>query len=336
MSKTRAYTSQFGNEQVTAQLVGKDRNERYGGRPTGKTYYSTHRPGQRKAVKHVMKDSWFFAYIESGDSDTASDGESLNHILFKEALRIVEKTKLILSRSVEGKPTWWCEVPVTITHAETEKAIARQAGSPFHADVYWQFSAEHWLATKWEKKLYLEVFDTHYVEADKQIELRALELPVIEVDIPEVFIYRVRDEDTDDEKEEAHRQRIKRTLEGENGFLRAKVLSNPSTKEFLRGLVSARDKRIEALYATNAQITKQLADSVVAEKSAVSASIRLKEQAETSYASLQATRADAKSSKKQSDDRIAELMRQRKVLRWCCGALAAGFAIAVLIGVLLL
>lgn len=135
MTKKRAYTSQHGKQMVSAAQIGKRRNLEFNGQPTGETYFSTHYAGKHRPVKHVMKGSWFFAYIEGGDRDSAAEGgESLQHILFKEALCSLEHVTLSLYVPTTGSPKKWCVAPIRVTHAEPEKYISRVAGD--RADVY--------------------------------------------------------------------------------------------------------------------------------------------------------------------------------------------------------
>ncbi len=138
MTKKRAYTSKTGNQTVTAQAVLKERNRFYGGAPTGKSYYSMHPAGERKDVVHVRKGSGYFAY-KRGDAGHggAAEGESLNHILFKEALCSVSHTKLVLYRQTPGAPALWRrKVPITVQAARAEEPVPRRDGPPYRADVY--------------------------------------------------------------------------------------------------------------------------------------------------------------------------------------------------------
>jgi hypothetical protein len=50
VTKSWAYTTEFGFERITAWAITQER-KKYGGQPLGKTYWSTHRPGQRKRLK---------------------------------------------------------------------------------------------------------------------------------------------------------------------------------------------------------------------------------------------------------------------------------------------
>jgi hypothetical protein len=237
MTKTRAYTSEYGGQLVSAEAIGSIRRSQFNGEPTGARYFSTARPGLRRIVKHVMKaGSCFFAYVEGGGNTSVSDGESLNHILFKEALASLDLVKLRLSCLSAGKPQHWLEANIRIKRTDTEKAIERADGASLYADVYIEFEddADLGIGVRWEGKLYIEVRHTHAVDAQKQVALRKLEVPVVEVAIPDIFAYNVPDDETTDDKERKHRQKVKSILEGENGFLSGVVLSDPCSKAFLR------------------------------------------------------------------------------------------------------
>ena len=259
MAKTRAYTSQDGDDMVTAAQIGWLRKSNYNGRPTGDTYFSTHAPGKRKVVKHVMRARWFFAYKESGDRDSpASGGESLDHLLFKEVLCSLKRTKLSLYVPTMEKPKKWRDVLITITHTQREKPVPRSEGDPYRADVYMTFETEDMVGLKWEKRVYIEVCHKHAVGAHKQTELRDLRIPVVEVEIPKELALDFHEDDTNDQKEEAYRCRIKRILESENGFLKGVVLSNPSSMEYLEWLVSAQKREISKLQKSESQLKESL------------------------------------------------------------------------------
>lgn len=259
MTKKRAYTSQLGNQMITAAQVGKRRNLEFNGQPTGEDYFSTHPPGKRRPVKHVMKGKWFFAYIDGRDRISDVDGgESLHHILFKEVLCSLKHVTLSLYKPTTGKPQKWHEARIQITHAETEKAIPRPNGAPYYADVYIEFDAKGPLGLKWEGRLYLEIRHKHAVEAEKQIELRELGVPVVEVEIPDIFTLKFDEEDTSDEREAAYRRFVKHTLESERGFLMGTVLSDPNSKAFLEQLVGEQKRKIQELELSTARLAEKL------------------------------------------------------------------------------
>lgn len=260
MAKTRAFTSphEVGlDHMVTARQVAHQRVALFNGQPTPDRYFSNHRPGKRVPVKHVIKgESCYFSYIGDG-SGGHGEGESLNHLLFKEALLTVTTMTLCLTFTTRGKAKKSHQIPITISHIEPEKLVVTANGNRY-VDLYLEFQAEHYLGSKWEGKLYLEICNTHAVDAIKQSELRALDIPLVEVAIPEFFEYKTSDEDTTDEREEAHRRRIKRTLEGPNGYLQGNVLSNPSSKAFLESMIQEQLNQMDELKQENSQFSQHI------------------------------------------------------------------------------
>ena len=206
----------------------------YGGVPLGRTYWSTHRPGKRKPVKHVQNaGTSFFAYLNGAGAAGGDGGESLTHQLFKEALEGLSCTKLKLGTLGEHE--------ITITHGEAEKEI-RTVDGLYYADVYWRFTATSSLGLKWSGEMYLEVHHTHAVPRIKQDSLRAARLPVIEVDIPPTLEYQYEDEDTTDPREAAYVSRIRHVLQ--TGFLAGRVISDPSSIEYLEQEVAKLEQEL--------------------------------------------------------------------------------------------
>ncbi|CAG2266031.1 hypothetical protein [Burkholderia sola] len=251
MSKTWAYVGEFGSGRITAWAVSRERSK-YGGKPLGRTYWSWHKPGKRKPVKHVQKGgSAFFAYINAGDDAQGGGGESLSHRLFKDAIAGLSTTRLRFGSDSEHE--------ITITHGETEKSIPT-SGEPFYADVYLRFTSKSLLSLRWAGEMYIEVCHTHAVPVDKQKELRRLRMPVVEVRLPETFEYSVKDEDTTDALEEAHVNRIRHVLQ--TGFLAGRVISDRRSVEFLERDVTRLNEAVED--ARNRQVdAKREADEAL-------------------------------------------------------------------------
>ncbi len=221
VDKAWAFRSEDGPDRVSAAAVSRER-AKFGGRPTGDIYFSTHKPPNRKRMKHVQKGKTsFFSYI-NGDVDGGDGGESLTHRLFKEAVSGVRKTKLCLGKSGDHD--------VVITHGEIEKPI-QVADGTYYADAYWQFTSTSKLGIKWSGHVYIEVHKSHLVPTEKIEQLRQLGLPVVEVGVPALFEYPYSDDQTTDEREVAHIEKVRRILEG--GFLAGTVISNPSSQEFM-------------------------------------------------------------------------------------------------------
>ncbi|MGP1664825.1 MAG: hypothetical protein ACTS5I_02690, partial [Rhodanobacter sp.] len=128
----------------------------------------------------------------------------------------------------------------------------------YYADVYIEFDATGALGVKWDGRLYLEVHHKHAVEAEKQKELRELGVPVVEVEIPDIFRLNFDEEDTSDEREENYRKFVKRTLEGERGFLKGTVLGDPNSKAFLEQLVGEKQRKLQELERSTASLVEEL------------------------------------------------------------------------------
>lgn len=263
MAKSFAYTSQLGGlaEKVTANQIERRRRDEFHGEPTGQIFYSSHTAGNRKQVKHVMKGGKsYFSYINNDGSGGGVGGESLNHQLFKEALISVKHACLHLIFNSSTRARRQENVSVTITHAESEKKLVTKCGRDRFVDVYLRFETESNIGLKWEQELYLEVCSTHAVDAEKQTDLRALSVPVVEVEIPDIFVYKYSDENTTDEREAAHKTFIKKVLEGDTGFLRCRVLSDPSSKPYLEKLVVLQQTTISELRLKNTELQGKCAE----------------------------------------------------------------------------
>lgn len=222
VSKSWAYVTEFGRETITAWAIMRERAKR-GGEPLGKTYWSNHKPGERKRVKQVqVEGTTFFAYINAADTHAGGEGESLSHRLLKEAIAELSGTKLKLGT--------YGEHDITITHGETEKLIPTIEGT-YYADAYLRFTCLSRLAHRWSGEVYIEVHNTHAVPVDKQKELQRSRVPVVEVPLLKAFEYQYQDEDTSDPRETAHKDRIRNMLE--KGFLAGQVISDRRSVEFL-------------------------------------------------------------------------------------------------------
>lgn len=134
--------------------------------------------------------------------------------------------------------------------ARAEEPVPRRDGPPYRADVYLEFATDDDLGLKWQRRVYIEIRHAHAVDARKQDELRTLGIPVVEVDINHpAYMYPFSDDETTDEREDAHRKRLKHMLEHENGFLQGVVLSNPSSNEYLQKLVGEQRRKLDSQQA---------------------------------------------------------------------------------------
>jgi hypothetical protein len=101
MTKKRAYTSPTGKDSISAEQV-KAFRAGYNYRSYPYPLYSTDAPGHRKRVYHSRKGSGFFAFTPDGSGGSAaSGGETLNQLLFKEAIAGLKRTRLSLQAREE-------------------------------------------------------------------------------------------------------------------------------------------------------------------------------------------------------------------------------------------
>ncbi len=196
-------------------------------------------------VEHVQNSSGtaFFRYINGTDEANGGGGESLTHLLFKEAIAGLSGTKLALDT--------FGEHDITITHGETEKEIRTDEG-PYYADVYLRFTSNTRLGLKWSGEIYIEVNHTHAVPPYKLDSLRQARLPVVEVDVPNTLVYDYENEYTTDPREAAHIRRIQNMLQ--KGFLAGRVISDRSSVEFLEQEV---DRLAHALEQTEKDCSEE-------------------------------------------------------------------------------
>ncbi|KAA8997893.1 hypothetical protein FJU31_11360 [Stenotrophomonas cyclobalanopsidis] len=338
--KSRAYLTLDGNEYVTAQAVGNRRNKDYGGEPTGDRYFSTHRVGHRRPVTHVMKgSSWYFAYIDGQKGGAATDGESLQHLLFKEAFRRLTHVRLSLSVPSKKGPRPWCESKISITRVEQEWRVPGRGD--YRADLYVEFASEDALGLKWEGNFLLEVRRSHAVDAAKQDGLRHLGIAVIEVDIGRVpiYCYPHPEDETSDLKEARYLDGIKRLLESERGFLQAIVLSNPSSKAFLELQLRKYQENLQILKKQSGQRQSEL-DEVTARcvgmeqgLSRMAAQLRQNEEllvgAQQAAVDLKKKLASQQGALQVAQDSVQSEVLDRRFYQICCWSLVVALLILV-------
>lgn len=261
MSKTRAYTSQTGSTQVTARQVDEQRKKFFNGAPTPYPYFSIDKPGNRASVKHVSGKSYpYFSYIGSGSGGGAG-GESLNHQLFKEALYELKILRLDIFLHVGNGIRKKESIELEVIKAEKEKEIHLAGGSKRYSDIYYQFNSASRLFKKWGGELHIEILNSNATGALKQMDMRKTSTAVIEIEIPPIFQYKIADEDTTDELEKSHREKVKRILQGEKGFLKGVSLSNPSTKDYLIERVNYLKQREASCLLENERLKSELFDA---------------------------------------------------------------------------
>lgn len=340
MTKSRAFLTPDGTEYVTAQAVGHRRNRDYGGEPTGDRYFSTHRAGHRRPVKHVMKGrSWYFAYIDGVKGGAAAGGESLQHLLFKEAFSRLDHVQLVLSLPTGKGPRRWRESRISISRVEQEWQVPGRGD--YRADLYVEFTSEDDLGSKWDGKFLLEVRRSHAVDAAKQDGLRQLGIAVIEVDIGRVPIYgyTIPEDETSDVEEARYLDRIKRLLESERGFLQAMVLSNPSSNDYLEALVRSQQEELQVLSEREALLQSEVAGasarSLALEESHGRLAAQLK-QSEELLAGVQRVAADLRKEKmtlqkglQSARDDLNSEVAERRLYQCCFWGLTAAAVLLI-------
>ncbi|WP_429475233.1 hypothetical protein [Paraburkholderia atlantica] len=118
---------------------------------------------------------------------------------------------------------------IEIHFGETERLIERGIGR-YYADAYLHFTSKTDLATRWAGEVYVEVWHTHRVPDEKREELAQLRLPVVEVPMQDVFLYRY-EENTTRQREADHVAKLVKMLE--SNFLKGTVISDSRSVEFL-------------------------------------------------------------------------------------------------------
>jgi hypothetical protein len=246
--KMTAYRSEFGKERIYASEHQKERNELTGGGPLGGFIaWSLDPPGQRKKLKHVRRGKPHFEYISKSDSDTVG-GESLDHLLFKEAISEIKRTHLTLNGGER--------FPITITNSYQERQVDVNENY-YRIDVHLEFESQHVYAEKWSGQIYFEVCHKNPVHKEKKDDLASLDLPVIEYKLRAPFFYPHDESNTSRAREEKHKAMIKRILEGDTGFVPAKVLHDPSSAPYLKRELEERSKE---LTEANSAVEKLKAD----------------------------------------------------------------------------
>ncbi|SAL09006.1 hypothetical protein AWB71_00004 [Caballeronia peredens] len=230
-----AYVNATGSDHVSAC---QERIARipHGGKPLGKTYWSPHRSGARLPMDHVVLKSGttFFKYRNKADESKGGPGESLSHLLFKKAIARLTETELRLGDLGRHK--------VSVEHGEIEKKIERD-GNAYFADAYLRFTSPTDLAMRWAGEVYVEVYHQHFVPAEKEKRLRELELPVVEVKLPDFAKYQYEDESTKD-REEKHIAWVCSTLQKAGNFLAGTVISDRRSKPYLEVLVQGLEQKL--------------------------------------------------------------------------------------------
>jgi hypothetical protein len=223
MSATKgwAFLSEHGNARISAYRVKAMRDE-IEGRPLGIPFWSTHRAWKRVKMKHVVKAGTpFFSYMDGEAGGGDEGGVSLSHLLYQEAIAQTPATELRLGKYGNHK--------ITIIEATIEKRFDLTAGSRV-VDVHLKFDSDSYLAKKWEGSVCIEVHHTHAVPRKKIEDLRLARMAVVEVHLPEAFLFPHTEDETTEQLESKHIEFLVRHL---GDFIVGTVLSDPSSLEYL-------------------------------------------------------------------------------------------------------
>lgn len=239
MSATKpwAYVTEFGSERVDAWEIKRQRDS-IGGASLEKHWWSPHRKGERKRVTHKNPTGAVphFSYIDGWTPGEGEGGESLSHVLYKNAIARLAKTQLQFPNGEKHD--------IRITHAELEKTIPLAEGYRV-VDVYCKFESESHLAKKWGGEVCFEVWHTHRAPKDKVLGMKAKRVPVFQVPVPKLYQYR-NEKNTSSELEKKHEDFLVGRL-GE--YMKGNAISDPSSVEYL-------EERVEILTAQMARDAK--------------------------------------------------------------------------------
>lgn len=226
--KYHAYVGQRGYVRKSAYQVKAERDMHYRGGPSSEKFFTLHPEGRRKPLEHVRGPGRpFFRYSDGhDDGGPGGPGESLEHLLYKEAVAALTHVRLDLKGYGEHR--------IVVTHGETEKLIPGTSRG-YRSDVYLRFESEDpsELGLKWSGEMYIEIHRTNLVEPEKHDEVRSLNIPMIEVTVPQQLLYRHGGSETTDERERVYVQWLTALLESERGFIKGVMLSNPSSAPYL-------------------------------------------------------------------------------------------------------
>jgi hypothetical protein len=246
MSATKgwAFLSEHGKDRISAYRVKALRDE-IGGGPLGIPFWSTHRAGKRVKMKHVVKKATpFFSYMDGEAGGGDEGGVSLSHLLYQEAIAQLPATELRLGKYGNHK--------ITIVEATIEKRFDLAAGSRI-VDVHLKFDSDSYLAKKWKGSVCIEVHHTHAVPREKIEDLRRARMAVVEVNLPEAFVFPHNEDATTEQLEAKHIEFLVRHL---GDFIVGTVLSDPSSPEYLEEQL-ATAKRMLADASEKQQLQQQ-------------------------------------------------------------------------------
>lgn len=206
-----------------------------------RTYYSTHSPASTRLRMHIRESSkgtFSFAYNRGQETEIErlGGGESLVHYLFKIAISELSHTTLKLSNLNE-------DVAVQFIDVQTEKRVHID-DRYYDLDVFVKFTSQSKYQLKWNGELAIEVHNTNPVIGQKLKDLKALRIPVVEIDINRKLAYKTPEEFSTPSLEREYIDFLKGRL---SEYLWSKVLSNPKSIDYLEKENYELIKKVETL-----------------------------------------------------------------------------------------
>jgi hypothetical protein len=205
-------------------------------------FFSTHPPGKRFPMHHRRKKNGTCCFVFNPKykklSERLGGGESLAHYLFKIAISELASSEL---RTGHHQPS----VKIRFKNLRTEKEIVHN-GKKYYIDVFGEFESSSPMQLKWGGLIGIEVCHSHPVEEEKEkmVAFRALELPVVQIKISDKLLYRTPEHLSTPDKERKYIEFLKPFL---TDYMGVKILSNPSTKEYLQEENSSLKSKLTAL-----------------------------------------------------------------------------------------
>jgi len=192
-----------------------------------RSYFSTHYPPSVRLKMHIRRSprgKYLFAYNPGQDAEIESlgGGESLAHYLYKIAISELSQTTLKLSNLNK-------DVKVQFIESEIEKRVYIE-DRYYDLDVFVKFISSSEYQLKWGGELGIEVHKTNPVIGRKLADLKALRIPVIEIDVNKKLAYKTPEEDSTAESERVYVEYLKGRL---SEYLWSVVLSDPKSLEYL-------------------------------------------------------------------------------------------------------
>lgn len=212
-------------------------------------YYSTNSEPERRLKMHLKRrgESVYFAFNPGQDDDIKrlGEGETLGHYMYKTAISELKSTTLKL----RGKGV---DVKINITSAEVEKCI-QLTDRKYFIDVFLTFESKSAYRDRWNGQVGIEVHKTNAVDCLKKADMKALDIPIVEVTVFDNFLGYVANNEKS-VSNEAVRKQIDWIKERLTKQLWAKVISDPVSDEFSKNENADLKQRLASAQAEISEI----------------------------------------------------------------------------------